>query len=54
MMLAKRTVGASFNYTRKGNTINFHVHYWPGDTPAEQWLKFYQPPTVIAMGGLHS
>jgi len=46
--------GRFVNYTRKGNTIYFHVHYWPGDTPAEEWLKFYQPPTVIAMGGLQT
>jgi len=28
--------GRFVNYTRKGNTIYFHVHYWPGDTPAER------------------
>jgi len=33
--------GASL-ITRESNTIYFHVHYWPGDTPAEEWLKFYQ------------
>jgi alpha-L-fucosidase len=40
------------NYTRRGNTLYVHVYNWPGDTPAEQWLTFYQPPTVIAIGGL--
>jgi alpha-L-fucosidase len=46
--------GRFTGYTRKGNTIYFHVHFWPGDTPAEQWLSFYQPPTVIAMGGFQT
>ena len=46
--------GRFTGYTRKGNTIYFHVHYWPGDTPAQQWLSFYQLPTVIAMGGFQS
>jgi alpha-L-fucosidase len=46
--------GRLTGYTRKGNTIYFHVHYWPGDTPAQQWLSFYQPPTVIAMGGFQT
>jgi alpha-L-fucosidase len=46
--------GLFTGYTRKGSTIYFHIHYWPGDTPAEQWLKFYQPPTIIAMGGLQT
>jgi len=46
--------GRFTGYTRKGNTIYLHVHFWPGDTPAEQWLSFYQPPTVMAMGGLQT
>jgi alpha-L-fucosidase len=46
--------GIFTGYTRKGNTTYFHVHYWPGDTPAQQWLSFYQPPTVIAMGGFQT
>jgi alpha-L-fucosidase len=46
--------GVFTGYTRKGNTIYFHVHHWPGDTPAQQWLSFYQPPTVIAMGGFQT
>ena len=28
-----------------------HVTNWPGDTPAEQWLTFYRPPSVISFGG---
>src|SRR5262249_6253399 len=43
--------GIFTGYTRKGNTIYHHIHYWPGDSPAQQWLTFYQPPTVLAMGG---
>jgi alpha-L-fucosidase len=39
------------NFTQRGNTVYAHVTDWPGDTPAEQWLRFYQPPTVISIGG---
>jgi alpha-L-fucosidase len=39
------------NFTQRGNTAYAHVTYWPGDTPAEQWLTFYQPPSVISFGG---
>jgi alpha-L-fucosidase len=46
--------GRYTGYTRKGNTIYFHVYYWPGNTPAQDWLKFYQPLTVTAMGGLQA
>ncbi|HME33339.1 MAG TPA: alpha-L-fucosidase [Terriglobales bacterium] len=40
------------NYTRRGNTLYVHQLYWPSDTPAAQWLPFFQPPTVVAIGGL--
>jgi alpha-L-fucosidase len=40
------------NYTRRGNTLFIHQHYWPGHTPAAEWLSFYQPEVVIAIGGL--
>jgi len=40
------------NYTRRGNTLYIHQHYWPGHTPAAEWLSFYQPEAVIAIGGL--
>jgi len=40
------------NYTRRGNTLYIHQQYWPGATPAADWLTFYQPPSVIAIGGL--
>jgi alpha-L-fucosidase len=39
------------NFTQRGNTVFAHVTNWPGDTPAEQWLTFYQPPSVISFGG---
>ena len=39
-------------YTRRGNTLYMHVYRWPGSTPAQQWLPFYQPPTVMAIGAL--
>jgi alpha-L-fucosidase len=42
------------NFTQRGNTVYAHVANWPGDTPAEQWLTFYQPPTVISIGGLRT
>ena len=40
------------NYTRRGNTLYIHQQYWPGHTPAAEWLSFYQPEAVIAIGGL--
>ena len=40
------------NYTRRGNTLYIHQQYWPGHTPAAEWLSFFQPETVIAIGGL--
>ncbi|HET7104025.1 MAG TPA: alpha-L-fucosidase [Terracidiphilus sp.] len=40
------------NYTRRGNTLYIHQHFWPGHTPAAQWLDFYQPEVVIGIGGL--
>lgn len=41
-------------FTQRGNTIYAHVNKWPGDTPAEQWLTFYQPPSVLAFGGFRT
>ena len=40
-------------YTRRGNTLYIHQQYWPGQTPAAEWLSYYQPGTVIAIGGLN-
>ena len=40
------------NYTRRGNTLYIHQHYWPGHTPAAEWLEFYKPEVVVAIGGL--
>jgi alpha-L-fucosidase len=40
------------DYTRRGNTLYIHQFYWPGNTPAAQWLPFFQPPTVVGIGGL--
>jgi alpha-L-fucosidase len=40
------------NYTRRGNTLYIHQQFWPGRTPAAEWLSFYQPEAVIAIGGL--
>ena len=40
------------NYTRRGNTLYIHQHYWPGHSPAAEWLSFFQPEVVVAIGGL--
>ena len=40
------------NFTRNGNTLYIHEKYWPGVTPAAQWLSFFQPGVVVAIGGL--
>ncbi len=40
------------NYTRRGNTLYIHQQFWPGHTPAADWLSFYQTQAVIAIGGL--
>ena len=42
------------NYTRRGNTLYIHQHYWPSNTPAAEWLPFFQPATVVAIGGLNT
>jgi len=46
------TADASCNYSRRGNTLYVHVHCWPGHTPAAEWLDFYKPEVVVAIGGL--
>jgi alpha-L-fucosidase len=40
------------NYTRRGNTLYIHQQFWPGHSPAAEWLSFYQPEAVIAIAGL--
>ncbi|MDR3725330.1 MAG: alpha-L-fucosidase [Terracidiphilus sp.] len=45
-------VNVGSNYTRRGNTLYIHQRYWPGHTPAAEWLEFYKPEAVIAIGGL--
>ena len=40
------------NFTRRGKTLYVHQQYWPANTPAAQWLPFFQPGTVVAVGGL--
>jgi alpha-L-fucosidase len=46
------TPSASCNYSRRGNTLFVHVTNWPGHTPAAEWLDFYKPEVVVAIGGL--
>ena len=43
---------ASCNYSRRGNALYVHVYNWPGHTPAAEWLDFYKPEVVVAIGGL--
>jgi alpha-L-fucosidase len=50
----KFTFGTFSKYTRRGNTLYVHAYFWPGETPADQWLSFYQPPSVVAIGGLQA
>lgn len=40
------------NFTRKGNTLYIHIYFWPGGTPATEWLSYYQPGTVVSVGGV--
>ena len=42
------------SYTRKGNTLYMHISDWPGETPASKWLEFFNPPSVVAIGGLRA
>jgi alpha-L-fucosidase len=41
-------------YTRKGNTLYIHVHFWPAQTVGTKALEYYKPPTVLAIGGLRT
>jgi alpha-L-fucosidase len=49
---AKADGNVNANYTRRGNTLYIHQHFWPGHTPAAEWLSFYRPEVVVALGGL--
>ncbi len=42
------------DFTRKGNTLYLHVYFWPNGTPAAEWLPFFDPRTVVAVGGLRA
>jgi alpha-L-fucosidase len=42
------------NFTRRGNILYLHVYFWPSHTPAAEWLDFYRPETVIAVGGVRA
>ncbi len=48
----KFSFGTFAQFTRRGNTLYIHVYYWPGQTPAAEWLSFFNPQTVVAIGGL--
>jgi alpha-L-fucosidase len=42
------------DFTRKGNTLYIHVHFWPAQTAGTKALEFEQPATTVAIGGLRS
>lgn len=42
------------SYTARGNTVYMHIRFWPGDTPAQEWLSFFRPPSVMAIGGFRT
>lgn len=42
------------NFTRKGSTLYVHIFFWPGETPASNWLAFFKPRAVVAIGGLRT
>lgn len=42
----------NLNFTRRGNTLYVHQKYWPGHTPAAEWLDFFKPEVVVALAGL--
>jgi alpha-L-fucosidase len=31
-----------------------HIYHWPGETPAQEWLDFFKPPSVVSIGGLRA
>jgi len=51
---ASASFGNYTNFTRRGKTLYIHVYFWPSETPAAQWLPFFQPPTVLAIGGVRA
>ena len=51
---AAKSFGNYTNFTRQGNTLYIHVYFWPAGTPAAQWLPFFDPPTVVAVGGVEA
>jgi alpha-L-fucosidase len=51
---AADALGNYDNFTKAGNKLYLHVYFWPSQTPAAQWLDFYRPETVIAVGGVRS
>ena len=42
------------NFTRRGNTLYVVQKSWPGHTPAGEWLSFFKPEAVIAIGGVQA
>jgi alpha-L-fucosidase len=42
----------NLNFTRRGNTLYIHQKFWPGHTPAANWLDFFKPEVVVALAGL--
>ena len=48
----KMTANPNINFTCDGNTLYAHMINWPGHTPAADWLTFFQPESVVGIGGL--
>jgi alpha-L-fucosidase len=42
------------NFTRRGHTLYVHVYFWPSGGEAGEWLSFYKPETVVAIGGVRA
>ena len=40
-------------FTRNGNLLYVLMTSWPGATPAAQWLSYFQPGAVVALGGVN-
>jgi alpha-L-fucosidase len=51
---ASISFGNYTSFTRKGNTLYIHVYFWPADTPAAEWLSFFRPRMVVAVGGVRA
>ncbi len=42
----------NINLTRRGNTLYILQQFWPGHTPAAEWLDFFKPESAVTLAGL--